>query len=107
MDVPVSSRNTAGEAREGIQTMFLNENKIVGLLCTRLGRYIVDDRGAYTMKRPDGSNVELLENGSLQPVHPRKVHVEHLVSNGLLVRDGSKFLLKDGAPEHFDLNCSI
>ena len=87
--------------------MFLNENKIVGLLCSRLGRYIVDDSGAYTMKRPDGSNVELLENGALQPVHPRKAHVEHLLNNGLLVQDGSKFLLKDGAIEYFDMNASI
>jgi hypothetical protein len=87
--------------------MFLNENKIIGLLCGRLGRYIVDDRGAYTMKRPDGSNVVLLENGSLQPVHPRKVHVEHLVNDGLLVQDGSKFHLKDGATEYVNADYSM
>lgn len=87
--------------------MFLNKNKIVGLLCGRSGRYILDDKGAYTMKRPDGSNVVLLENGSLQPVHPQKAQVEHLVNDGLLVQDGSTFRLKVGPTESSNMDFSM
>jgi hypothetical protein len=87
--------------------MFLNEQKIFGLLCARLGRYIVDDSGAYTLKRPDGSNVELLEDGALQSVHPRPVHVEHLMNDGRLVQDGSKYRLKDGVADDFNLDYSM
>ena len=79
--------------------MFLNETKIFGLLCGRHGRYIVDDSGAYTMKRPDGSDVELLEDGALQSVHPQQVQLEHLINEGRLVQDGSKYRLKDGATD--------
>lgn len=87
--------------------MFLNENKILGLLCTRLGRYILDDSGSYVMKRPDGSDVVLLEDGALQTVRPQPAHIEHLVHDGLVVQDGAKYLLKDGATDNIELDCSL
>jgi hypothetical protein len=87
--------------------MFLNEKKLFGLLCGRIGRYIVEDSGALTLKRPDGSDVELLEDGTLQRVHPKPVHVERLINKGRLVRDGSKYRLKDGATDAFNLDYSM
>ena len=87
--------------------MFLNENKILGLLCSRLGRYIADESGAYVMKRADGSDVVLLEEGTLQTVRPQLAHIEHLLHDGLVVQDGTTFRLRDGAPENIELDYSM
>ena len=58
------------------------------------GRYIQHDMGLYRMKEADGADVLHIEkNGRESPVEPLAVHMDGLMDEGRLVRDGSRYLL--------------
>ena len=74
--------------------MTLNGTTILELLQQKPGRYIQHDMGLYRMKEADGADVLHIEkNGRESPVEPLAVHMDGLMDEGRLVRDGSSYLL--------------
>ena len=74
--------------------MMLNGTIILELLRQKPGRYIQHDMGLYRMKESNGvSVVHKDKNGREYPVEPLAAHMDGLMDEGRLVRDGLSYLL--------------
>jgi hypothetical protein len=74
--------------------MMLNGTTILELLHQKPGRYIQHDMGLYRMKEADRVGVvHKDENGRGYPVEPLAAHMDGLMDEGRLVRDGSSYSL--------------
>jgi hypothetical protein len=75
--------------------MMLNGTMILELLHQKPGRYIQHDMGHYRMKEAGGVDVVHIEkkHGMEYPVEPLAAHMDGLMDERRLVRDGSSYLL--------------
>jgi hypothetical protein len=71
----------------------LTGTKILDLLHQKPGRYMQHDMGLYRMKEADGADVLHTEkSGRESPVEPLAAHMDGLMDEGRLVRDGPRYL---------------
>src|ERR1700722_13694616 len=74
--------------------MTLNGTTILELLQQKPGRYIQHDMGLYPMKKADEADVlHTDKNGREYPIELLTAHMDGLMDEGRLVRDGSSYLL--------------
>jgi hypothetical protein len=75
--------------------MKINGSMILKLLEADPGRYILHDRdeGIYRLKKANGDDVALTENGTVYPVHLPGGVIDGLVDANQLVRERAKYRL--------------
>ena len=75
--------------------MKINGSVILKLLEAEPGRYILHDldEGIYCLKKANGDDVTLIENGKVYPVRPPRDVIDGLVDANQLVREGAKHRL--------------
>jgi hypothetical protein len=73
---------------------------ILKLLEAEPGRYVFHDRdeGIYRLKKANGDDVTLTEDGKVYPVHPPQDLIDSLEDTKQLVRERAKYYLPEKAP---------
>ena len=77
--------------------MKINGSMILKFLEAEPGRYILHDRdaGIYRLKKANGVDVTLTENGKVSPVHLPEDVINGLVDANQLVRKHAKYQLPE------------